>query len=553
MSVELLPALSVRKAELRRSMRRVTAAWALGIIWMTCTGGSWMNSFQVMLGFSNIHFGLMTALPSLATAANLVAVVYVERTGKRKGLFIATKAISRALWLVVALILVTLGGQPAAIWLVLLTLLVVWLLDAVGTPAWQTWMGDMIPRRIRGRYWAARSQFTRMFIVPVAVGLSIFMDRMTDPVLPTTVSAQPQLMWALAGLFAGAAVFGVADILMFLRIREVRPTYPDRPPPPVVDLPLPPTKGGLAGALRRLPLYFHALLLDPLTDHAFRRYVLYGATITFAMCAGGSFYYREMREDLGLSHMAINVIYMILGPLMAVVSARPWGKLVDRWGRRPALMAATAVAAFGAVPYIFASKYTPNPPLVSGAVNAAAGFVGWLGATAASWFGWTVDWASWQPLGAGAPVGAWLVCATTIFFGFVGWSGVAIGQQGIILGFADGEGRSKYVAAHAVFCGLGGVLGAVLSGIMADGLARAPWYHPLHVGPFQWNNWHATFALSTLARFTALALLIHMPDPGSRRARDMVRTVGAEMLQLLTGRLLTTWGGMGRSRSRRRR
>jgi len=556
MSYKVLPALSVRKAELRRSMRLVTAAWALGIVWNTCVRGSWINSFQVMLGFTNIHFGLWTSIPPLAALGNLIAVVLIDRTGMRKGLFIVTKAASRSLWLVVALILVTLGGTPAGIWLVLLTVLAIWVLDSLGTPAWQTWMGDLLPRRIRGRYWAARSRITRLLVIPVAIGVSIFMDQMTDPSKPMTVADQPALLWSLAGALAAAALFGVGDVLVFLRIREVCPTVADRPRPPAVDFGGIPRGGaGPAAAAVRAARHARAvvsqLLLGPLGDRAFRRYVLYGATVTFAMCVGGPFYIRNMKENLGLSHMAINVIYMILGPLMAILAAKPWGRLVDRWGRRPMLMAATAVASFGAVPYFFASRFTPNPPHVAGGVNAAAGLVGSLGASAASLLGVNVDWASWQPLAPGAPVGAWMICATTIFFGFVGWSGVMIGQQGIILGFADGPGRSKYVAAHAALCGLGGFLGANVGGLIADSLAAAPWYHPLHVGPFEWNNWHATFLASTAARVTALLLLIHMPDPGARRARDMVRTVGAEMFQVLSGRLLTGWLGFGRSRRSR--
>lgn len=556
-SYEVLPALSVRRAELRRSMRLITSAWAMGIIWMACVGGSWMNTFQLMLGFSDIHFGLMTSLASVATLANLAAVVIIERTGLRKYLFIVSMSISRLLWMVVALILVTLAGTQAGIWLVLVTILASWVLGAIGSPAWFTWMGDLIPRRIRGRFLARRSQISRLILFPVAIGLSIFMDYMIDPASPITAEAQPQVVWALAAMFVMATFFGLADILMFLRIREVRPTTPDKPAPPVVNIAVAPRgRGGLAGVVSYVGRYVTAvvrqLLIDPLKDHAFRRYVLYGATVTFAMAIGGSFYVRNMKENLGLSHLSINMIYMILGPLMAILAARPWGRLIDRWGRRPMLMVATAVAAFGAVPYFFASRSTPNPPYVTEAVNAAAGWLGQTGASMASWFGWSVDWAGWQVLGSASPVGVWLICATTIFFGFVGWSGVMLGQSGIIFGFSESAGRSKHVAAHAVLCGMGGVLGAVSGGLLAGGLANASWYHPIQFGAFEWNNWHATFAASTIARVTAFVLLIGMPDPGARRARDMARTVGAETLNLLTGRLLTDWRNFGRGRSRRR-
>ncbi|HUS91333.1 MAG TPA: MFS transporter [Phycisphaerae bacterium] len=535
-SYELLPALSVRKAELRRSLRLVTAAWGFGIIWMTCLSGSWMNSFQRMLGFNDFHFGLYQALPFLATFANLASTIFIERTGLRKHLFIAVVGVARMLWVLVAAILLLMAGTAAAKWLVLATLMVIGTLSALGMPAWFTWMGDLIPRRIRGRFLARRQQVTRLLQFPVAITLAIVIDHVIDRSLPFTPEAQPRLLWALAGLFAAAAVFGTIDVLIFLRIREVRPTTPDEPRRPAVEIRVAPAdrRGPLAAighAGRYLVAVVRQLLIEPMKDRVFRRYVLFGQTATFAMAVGGPFYIRNMRENLGFSHIAVSVIFMILGPLLSILAVKQWGKLIDRWGRRPTLMVAMALAAFGAVPYFFASRFTPDPPFVADAVN-------WLSRHA----GRLVGQGNWQLIPPGAPVGAWMICSATIFFGFVGWSGVMLGQQGIILGFSDSHGRSKYVAAHAVLLGVGGMVGGVVGGLLARTIAQASWYHPVQLGAYlEWNHWHATFAMSTLARLAAFLLLIGMPDPGARRTRDMIRTLGGEMIHFATARLFYPW------------
>jgi len=556
-SYKVLPALSVRKAELRRSLRLVTAAWGLGIIWMTCISGSWMNTFRRMLGFTDRHFGIMQALPFIATFANLVATILIERTGLRKYLFLFCVGISRLLWLAIAAVVVLMKPGPAAVWLVLGLLLAIWTLSALGMPAWFVWMGDLIPRRIRGRYLANRSRITRLMQFPVALTLAIVMDRLIDDSLPFTPQAQPQVMWALCGLFVLAGVFGFADIILFLRIREVIPTTPVEPRRPAVNIRVAPSRlGGLAGALDHAGRYVLAaakeLLWGPLQDHAFRRYVLFGGTVAFAMAVGGPFYLRNMRENLGFSHLALNVMFMVLGPLLAVLAVKQYGRLIDRWGRRPVLMLGMTLAVFGVAPYFFASKYTPNPAIVAETVNAAAGFLASLVARGLGAMGGSLDVAGWQLIPPGAPVGAWLICATTIFFGFVGWTGVMLAQQGIILGFADGAGRSKYVAAYAVLAGLGGVLGGVVGGLVADGIYRASWYHPVRWGPFEWNHWHATFLMSMLARVLAVYWVIGMPDPGARRTRDMVRTMGLEMYNLTAARLFYPWRNLFRGWRRRR-
>ena len=42
-------------------------------------------------------------------------------------------------------------------------------LAAAGVPTWWGWMADMVPPRIRGRYWAARQQILLMVQMPCAL------------------------------------------------------------------------------------------------------------------------------------------------------------------------------------------------------------------------------------------------------------------------------------------------------------------------------------------------------------------------------------------------
>jgi MFS family permease len=421
-------------------------------------------------------------------------------------------------------------------------------------PAWFVWMGDLIPRRIRGRFLARREQITRLIQFPVAIALAILMDRVIHRDRPLAPQFQPEFVWTLVGLFAVAAAFGVADILLFLRIREVSPTTPDAPRRPAADIHVPPSAlGGLPGAAifagRYVVAAVRQLLIEPMRDRAFRRYVLFGATAAFAISVGGPFYMRDMRENLQFSHVSLNITFMVLGPLMAILATSYWGRLIDRWGRRPTLMVAMWVAVFGAAPYFFASKYTPNPQWLIDAANALAGGSGRVLGRLAGLFGASVDWSQWRWIPPGAPVGAWLICTTTIFFGFTGWTGVALGQQGIILGFADSHGRSRYVAAYAVLTGLGGVAGAITGGLVAQGIFTASWYHPWRIGQyFELNHWHATFALSMLVRVLAVFALIGMPDPGARRTRDMIRALAAEAYTVSGARLFHVWLGYLRLR-----
>ena len=202
-SYDELPALSVRRADLRQSLRLVTLAWVFGVLWSTCVTGSRMTNFCKMLGLSEFQFGLLASMPFLATFGQLPASILIERTGLRKYLFIYCVALSRMLWILVAAIPLVFGvissGRPsqAAAWTMLAALWAVWFLGAIGTPAWWTWMGDLIPRRIRGRYMAARSRISKVIQVPAVIALAVWMDHATvvgaDGSISMTAAGKPPL------------------------------------------------------------------------------------------------------------------------------------------------------------------------------------------------------------------------------------------------------------------------------------------------------------------------------------------------------------------------
>ena len=561
-SYEALPALTVGGPELRRSLRIVTAAWMLGVIWMACIGGSRMNIFARMLGFGEFHFGLLTALTFVATLAQLAATVFIERSGLTKSQFLSCATISRLTWVAIAAVpLVLPMPSPAAIWTVLGLLLLSSVMNALAQPAWMTWMGDLIPRRIRGRYFANRSIISQAVKVPVVISLAVLLDRVTraDPVtgqmLAMTPQSQPTVLWFVAAVFAAAGIVGTIDILLFHRVREVAGTTPDRPRPPAVKVPVSDLAGaGPAGrAARYLSAGVRELLFDPLRNRVFRRYVIYGATITFALAVGGSYFWRNSLENLRLSVLGTDMLFLVLGPLVGMLASRPWGRLIDRWGRRPVLILATAFTVLSITPYFYCTRHTPAPPFVIDAVNWVASGVGaLLGRGDMKW------------LTPAMPVGAWLVMSLSMLFGGIGWCGVMLAQGNIVLGFTDGRGRSKYVAAHAVLIATGGILGGLAGGWVAE-LARGLQGAPICFGPtdaagrtviFAWNNWHLTFALSLAARITALLLLINMPDPGARRARDLFRHMRQNVYNSFTGLFywlrVFGWGRSGRNDADRR-
>ncbi|MGC9453285.1 MAG: MFS transporter [Phycisphaerae bacterium] len=531
-----LPVLSVRGPELRRALRTVIIAWMYGIIWMTCVSGSRITLFANMVGFTDFEFGVLAALPFIATFAQLAAAVLIERTGLRKFQFLQCATIHRLLWVAVAVVPFVLPvPSRAAVWTTLGILAISWFLSHLATPAWLMWMGDIIPRRIRGRFLANRARITQAVHIPAVIALAWGLDRITRDDAPMTAEQQKPLLIAICIAFAVGAVFGAVDILLFRRMREVFRPVPSSGR--TQEAPRPDERRA-----RRLRRALDELLLGPLKDKGFRQVAGFYAVAFFAMACSGPFFWKNCLENLRFGQLGADGLFLVIGPLAGIASTLLWGKVIDRWGRRPVLIIAGVCVVMSVMPYFFASPQTPNPQWLVGTVN---GFSGWI----AGLFG-----GRWEVIGPEAPLGAWLIISLSVIIGGTGWTGINLAREGIMMGFADGPGRSRYVAAQAVIISGGGMLGGLTGGLLAQSLSHLH-DSPIVIGPFLWNNWHATFVLSLAARITALVLALRMAEPGAARVRDIVRFARGNVYNMLAPRLAFAGRLFGRNwlRTQRRR
>ncbi|MGB2821341.1 MAG: MFS transporter [Phycisphaerae bacterium] len=526
-SYEAVPALSIRGPQLRRALRTVTLAWVFGVVWLSAVSGSHFKILASTLGFNNLAFGLLATLPFLATFGQLLAALLIERTGLLKYQFIHCAAIHRLLWLAVAAIpLVLPVPSPVAVVAMLVVLSGSWFMGALSAPAWLTWMGALIPRRIRGRYFANRERLALAVQMIVVIALGLLMDALHKPGYS---GAQPIVVWTISAILGASAVFGMIDILLFHRVPEVLPSSSAEADP--------------ASPAERQPgtTVISRFLVEPLRDGAFRSYVLYGATMTFSLSVAGWFFWRNAMENLGFSNLATNLLFLVIGPLAGIWAARKWGKAIDRWGRRPVLVICTAGASLSLFGWFLISRAMPSPIWLTR-------WLGWVLSAAGNALGQT----GWGAMGPDTPVTAFLLAAACCLIGGATWSGINLAQTGIVLGFSDGSGRSRYVAASSVLISTGGMLGGLVGGALAEGLSGLQ-ESPIRWGPFVWNNWHATFALALAARVVTIFWLLRMPDPGAITVRSLARYMGLNVYNGLVSRVFYTLRVFGWQQSLRRR
>jgi MFS family permease len=123
---------------------------------MVGLGETYIPAFALALGLGQIMAGLVVAVPLLAGAVvQLATPAMVRRLGSLRRWVVVCAAVQAASF--APLVAAALAGRmPAAALLLVVT--VYWAAGLGTGPAWNTWVGRLVPGRLRARFFARRSR-----------------------------------------------------------------------------------------------------------------------------------------------------------------------------------------------------------------------------------------------------------------------------------------------------------------------------------------------------------------------------------------------------------
>jgi MFS family permease len=257
------------------------------------------------------------------------------------------------LWFAIALMpiwIVSRGGfanAPRAVFWFLLLTFFMHAGNAVGGPAWLSWMSDVVPGRVRGKFFARRRQWGIVAALPGAWLVGWILDTQASGAMQT-------LQWC-AVIFMCAAVCGIMDVHLFHYVPDV----PTRP------------RCG-AGLLRAMA--------KPMRDRRFLLFAAFIGMMTFSLCFNTQFVALYLIEKLGVSSTQTQLM-LIVGPMLAQLAILGvWGAAADRMGKRPVLV----LAALGLIPVGFGWIFVDPSRLWLGYILMAAATALWTGVEVAN-------------------------------------------------------------------------------------------------------------------------------------------------------------------------
>ncbi|MFT5141792.1 MAG: MFS family permease [Thalassolituus oleivorans] len=293
----------------RRSMRISTIDAIFAAQYATLTAGPFLTAFLLALGATAPQIGLVAALPLLGGLLHPAGAEAIRRQGGRqKGILLYAAVVDAALWIVTVGAVLWLSPKAALV-VVMIVLGLQQAATAFAVAAWTSWISDLIPARLRGRYFGLRNFLSNAFgaLTAVLAGWAIHVAP-ADPI----------------PIFLAFFALGVASRVISIRYlaRQPEPTLAGSP------------AGGLFGRMKA-----------PLTDSTYRRYLVFGAGWGFSIWFVGPFYTVYMIREAHVSVQAV-MAFAALATISNLMGQRVWGGICDRFGDRQVMTLAGLTVAF---------------------------------------------------------------------------------------------------------------------------------------------------------------------------------------------------------------
>lgn len=281
--------------------------------------GTVLTRYGQTLHLPPFAFGMLAALPFLTALIQIPASLALERFGGRRKIAIFATMLQRVLWLAIAA--VPWIFPHAWWWLGLLIFLgLANLAGHAGVPALISWTADLVPSRLRGRYFALRGQIARIITVPICLLLGWLLDKAQGmDILQQTISM----------LLVLASLLGITDNLLYLKL-------PD------------PWQRPRSSALR-----FFDIIKKPLQDRHFRFFLAYSGFMTLATAFIGPFVWLYLTEVVKETNSEAIFMTMIGTSLVSLLGMHFWGKVIDHWGSRRVMLIAGLFIINGATSWLF--------------------------------------------------------------------------------------------------------------------------------------------------------------------------------------------------------
>lgn len=273
------------------------------------TKGVFLVGLALQLDASNFVVGLLGAIPFLSNLFQIPAILLVEKYKDRRHIVAICSLIGRSFLLVVALAIL-IPDKQIALTLVILAVAMRYSFGALANCAWNSWMRDLVPKVILGKFFSKRMSITTTIAATLGLGAGFFLDWMRDT--HPYSGAQGYIALYLLGFIAAMISTTVILRIPHPRLRE------------------------LEVKLYSGKFSFRHMIKSPLRNENFRKLILFLMSWNFAINLAAPFFTVYMLKTLKYDMLFV-VALTIMSQLVNAFSLKMWGRKTDKYSNKTVL------------------------------------------------------------------------------------------------------------------------------------------------------------------------------------------------------------------------
>jgi MFS family permease len=318
------------EAQTIKSLKLVIFAVAFGTISFNINGGVSMTGYLKELKADDFTFGLLCAIGPLAAPVQLLASYILERTQRRRSMFLACGIIQRMSWLPFGCVpfFVPMSQPALRIWMASLFLLVSAALVPFVNVSFFSLAADLVPMNIRGSYFAVRSRIATMFGVAGGILTAWFLDVFSG-------------FSSYAFVFALSAMMGTLDVLCFFLVKF----------PPMAARP----KRGES---------FAEMASGVLKNKKYMKFAVFMTLWFFSCSLSSPFYLVHLKTNLLFSNTLVTVLVQILPSVCSILIVKRWGRAIDAHGNKAVMQLTNGILCAAPFLWIFTANKASAAVLV---------------------------------------------------------------------------------------------------------------------------------------------------------------------------------------------
>lgn len=272
------------------------------------TKGVFLVSMALQLGASNFVVGLIGAVPFLSNLFQIPAIHMVEKYRNRRKIVAMSCYIGRSFLLIVALT-PFIDDKRIALGIVILAIAARYSIGAMAGCAWNSWMRDLVPKVILGKFFSKRMFFTTTTSALVGLSAGFFLDWWGR--------GHPEhSLYGFSVLYVSGFIAGMVSATLITTI-----PHPEMGEPEIKSY-----QGKFS---------FH-YMKEPLANPNFRKLMGFLMSWNFAINLAAPFFAVYMIKTLHYNMLFV-VSVTLMGQLITAIMLKTWGKYSDRFSNKSVL------------------------------------------------------------------------------------------------------------------------------------------------------------------------------------------------------------------------